>query len=232
MCVSLSLFLSYWQEGVIRYLISFPLLIFVCMLVKYNLRYYKILVYIVCYKHFTARKIKEANYHVYLTWSTPWIYSVTSHFGILKALRIPSTFWAFRKNLGNTKPSILPLSTTGPGSTEQRLDSLLRHLGLLLSTLHSVSCVLLVPAFWPACWVGLSNSTWRSWPTNTWATQRSNTVWTSWSTWHVSMVARDTANSVDLLGMECDVRIRRKGTCCSYWYFSHGVCICASGWIP
>lgn len=133
MCVSLSLFLSYWQEGVIIYLISFPLLIFVCMLVKYNLRYYKILVYIVCYKHFTARKIKESNYHVYLTWSTPWIYSVTSHFGILKAFRIPSTFWAFRKNLGSTKPSILPLSTTGPASTEQRLDSLLCHLGLLLS---------------------------------------------------------------------------------------------------
>lgn len=42
--------------------------------------------------------------------------------------------------------------------------------------------------FWLACWFGPCCSTWRLWPMSTSAMERSSTVWTSWSTWHVSII--------------------------------------------
>lgn len=39
-----------------------------------------------------------------------------------------------------------------------------------------------------SCWFGPYCSTWRLWPMSTSATERSGTVWTSWSTWRVSVV--------------------------------------------
>lgn len=44
------------------------------------------------------------------------------------------------------------------------------------------------PPFWLACWFGPSCSTWRSWPMSTSAMEKNSTVWTSWSTWRVSVV--------------------------------------------
>lgn len=132
-------------------------------------------------------------------------------------------FWVFGKKLWNAKPSILPLSAQGPVvSSSWWLSCALWGSS---EVLHSVSWILLVPAPWLACWVGLSNSTWRLWPTSTWATRRSSTVWTSWSTWRVSTVVGGTANSVGLLGPECDVGSRREDTCCSYWCFIPMVCV-------
>lgn len=41
-----------------------------------------------------------------------------------------------------------------------------------------------------AYWFGPSCSTWRLWPMSTSAMAKSSTVWTSWSTWHVSTMGQ------------------------------------------
>lgn len=149
--------------------------------------------------------------------------SITSHLGILRAFRIPSTLWVLRKNGETLNPVSCPWV--------QQAQEYCTVVGYTLvpSWAHLepctlVCCLLLVSVFWLTCWVHLSNSTWRLWPTSTSAMQRSSTVWTSWSTWQVSIVARDTANCVDLLGVEHDVPSRKKDTCFSHWRFTHMGC--------